>query len=268
MKRFIFGSCLALSVLFPGLGMGQEDGENPKPAVAPKGDYSHFSKLVQKMVAPHVPKYYEDLSGWGGSIPVPPDLKLPRLRTFIKVGDHIEVPHGLWKKFRIWIDDPDQDIEIRLLDMKRTEKGAISLQIEGIVLLHGEGEVKPWQKGLGLPIVKAEADVVVQLNLEVDVKLTFDTKSFPPDVSVEPWIVSSKLEIKDFNLKRIKSIVTLEGDNVTGLGHELKGLLNNLIRRHEEEVTDRANQAIAASLKAGKGALSAGEMMKLFSGGR
>lgn len=229
----------------------------------PKPDYSHFSKLVQKMVAPHVPKYYEDLSGWTGSIPVPPDLKLPRLRTYIKVGDRIEVPHGLWKKFRIWIDDPARDVVVELLDMKRTDK-AYRLQILATAFIHGEGEVKPWQKGLGLPVVSAEADIAIELRMDVDVKLTFITDKFPPDVSVEPWIVSSKLELKDFTLKRIKSIITLEGEGVTSLGNELKALLNDLIKQYEEEVTDRANQAISASLKAGKGKLSAGEMLKLF----
>lgn len=275
MRRICFYA--SLLILFSRPAFGQLPPDEPLPPVPPreptpaptpaptaKADYSHFSKLMQKMVAPHVPKFYEDLSGWGGSIPVPPDLKLPRLRTYIKVGDRVEVPHGIWKKFRIWIDEPERDVEVRLLDMKRTDKGGFRLQIEGTALLHGEGEVKPWQKGLGLPIVKADADIVVQLNLEVDVKLTFDTKTFPPEISVEPWIVSSNLQIRDFHLKRIQSLITIEGDTVSNLGNEIKGLLNDLIRRYDEEVTDRANQAIAASLKSGRGTLSTGELMKMF----
>ena len=81
--------------------------------------------------------------------------------------------------------------------------------------------------------------------MDVDVKLTLDTKKFPPDLSVEPWIVSSKLELKDFHLKHISSIINIEGEGVVNLGNDLKGLLNTLIKQYEEQVTDRANQAIA-----------------------
>src|SRR5262245_35196986 len=115
MKRRPLFACLAFGLC--ALASAQDPPDRPREGDVPKADYSHFSKLVQSMVTPHVPKYFEDASGWGGSIPVPPDLPLPKLRTYIKVGDKIEVPHGLWKKFRIWIDDPPRDVQVHLRDM-------------------------------------------------------------------------------------------------------------------------------------------------------
>lgn len=261
MKRLPWKICLFAALGFCALGTGQEPGEK---AVDSGPDLSYFSKMVHKMVLPQIPKYHEDLSGWTGSIPVPPDLKLPRLRTYIKVGDRLEVPHGLWKKYRIWIDDPARDVQIHLRDLKKTDEGGFRLHVEATALLHGEGEIKPWQKGLGLPIVKADADIVVQLNMDVDVKLGLLADRFPPELTVEPWIAGSKLEIKEFHLKKISSIISVEGDGVRDLGNDIKGMLNSLIRQYEEEVTDRANQAIARSLKDGKGPLSAGEMLKML----
>src|SRR4051812_31645525 len=78
-----------------------------EPAKEPAKDYTEFSKLLHKMVVAQVPKYVEDNSGWGGTIPIPDKLRLPRLpRTRIKVGDREELPHGLWRKLRVTIDDP------------------------------------------------------------------------------------------------------------------------------------------------------------------
>src|SRR6266436_5224996 len=75
-----------------------------------KKDYTEFSRLVHKMVVPQVPRFYEDMSQWGQTIPLPSDLRFPRLkRTIVEVDGRQEVPHGIWKKYRIWIDDPDQD---------------------------------------------------------------------------------------------------------------------------------------------------------------
>lgn len=258
MRRFL--ACLVV-VSCSGLVMGQVGEEE-----LPKSSYGEFSKLVHKMVVPHVPKFYEDMSGWGGTIPVPPDLRLPRLRTYIKVGDRVEVPHGLWKKFRIWIDDPHKDVRIDLLDMKKSDGGGFRLKIGADALVHGDAEVKPWQKGLGLPFVKGEADFVIGLVMDVDVKLTLDTSKFPPDLTVEPWIVSSKLELKEINLKRIGSIISIEGEGAFNLGNEMKGTINGLLQTYEEQVTDQVNVAISDSLKKGKGKLSTGELLKLFSG--
>src|SRR5688572_7889164 len=62
-----------------------------KPA---KQDYKDFSKLVHSMVVKELPKEVEDTSGWGGTIPYEPNLRLQRLRTVFKVGDKLEFPHG------------------------------------------------------------------------------------------------------------------------------------------------------------------------------
>lgn len=258
MKRILL--CLGL-FLCSGVLLAQDlEGELPKSA------YADFSKLLHKMVVPQVPRFFEDSSGWGGSIPVPPDLRFPKLRTYIKVGDRIEVPHGIWKKFRIWVDDPSKDVRVELRDFKKTKDGGFRLQIDVDALGHGAAEVKPWQKGLGLPAVTGEADFVVGLKLDVDVKLTLDTSKFPPDVGVEPWIVSSKLELKEINLKRIGSIISIEGEPAFNLGNDMKGLVNSLLQQYEDDITDRVNVGISESLKKGKGALSTGDLLKVFTG--
>jgi hypothetical protein len=266
MTRVVSVCLLALIGAGAHSASAQEPPEKGGDSFIPKSAYGEFSKLVHKHVVPHVPKYCEDLSGWGGTIPLDPDvrLRLPKLRTYLKVGDHIEVPHGLWKKFRIWIEDPDRDVQIQVREVSKTEKG-LRLTLEADVFLYGEAEVKPWQKGLGLPVVKADADIAINLQMDVDVKLTFDTKKFPPDVTIEPWIVSSKLDLRDLQLKKVGSIISFEGETVANWGNEMKGMLNGLLQRYEEQVTDRANQAIAESLKNGKGRLSTGELLKLFS---
>lgn len=261
----------APALLIAGLVLAQEP-ETPvkeaKEPALPRASLDELGKLIHKMALPAIPKYYEDNSGWGATVPAPPDLRLPRLRTYIKVDDHLEVPDGIWKKFRIWIDDPAKDVTIRVLDMQKNDAGGFRLKIEADAALHGQAEVKPWRLGLGLPMVKGDADTLVNLLLDVDVKIALDTKKFPPDVNLIPKVVASKLQLKDFNLKKggvTSAIVTIEGD-IGGLGGEIKGVLNNLLSRYADDVTAKANEAIAEGLKSGKGKLSAGELLKLFSG--
>src|SRR5438874_12554024 len=62
-----------------------------------KPDYTELSRLIQRIAVGQIPKVIEDNSGWTGSVPVPANLRLPRLkRELIKVGDRWDLPNGLW----------------------------------------------------------------------------------------------------------------------------------------------------------------------------
>src|SRR5207244_2408067 len=69
----------------------------------PPADYAELSKLIHKAVVKEIPKEYVNASEWGKTIPIPAKLRLPNLRTKVKVGDHDELSHGLWQKIRVWL---------------------------------------------------------------------------------------------------------------------------------------------------------------------
>jgi hypothetical protein len=51
-------------------------------------------------VVAKMPREYEDLSGWGRTMPLPQNLRLPRLkRTLVRVGDHFEESSALGGTF-------------------------------------------------------------------------------------------------------------------------------------------------------------------------
>src|SRR6267143_2151834 len=82
-------------------GAAQEPAKNDT-----KPDYTELSRLIQRIVVGQIPKVIEDNSGWSGSVPVPANLKLPRLkRELIKVGDRWELPHGFWHKIKAWVPE-------------------------------------------------------------------------------------------------------------------------------------------------------------------
>src|SRR5437868_3526058 len=103
-------------------------------------DYSEFSRILHKIVVAQVPKYVEDNSGWGGSIPIPDKLPLPRLRTRIKVGDHEELPHGLWRKLRVNVDDPDKDVAIQVRSFEKIDAKTYRLSLDSQAAIRGEVE--------------------------------------------------------------------------------------------------------------------------------
>jgi hypothetical protein len=225
-----------------------------------KQDFQAFSRLIHKTVVRELPKEFKDESGWGQTIPVPPKLPLPGLRTYVKVGDKIEVPHGSWRRFKGRVEDPDKNLKIVVKDFRKTEDGKVYRLVADVdvtVLCHGEWQL--WQKGLPLLGAEAVADANFTAAIVCDVGVILNLSKFPPELKVEPKVTELGLNLVDFKLRGEPII---QGENGDNLRRDLKELLRALVKSSEPMVKDYANQAIADSLKDGKGTFSAGAILK------
>lgn len=235
-----------------------------------KADYTEFSRLIHKIAAAQIPRYVEDNSGWGQTVPLPPDVRLPRLRTLVKVGNRTEVPDGLWRKVRVTLKEPDRDLKIRVLDFKSLENKKFRLTLDVEASASTAVEAQQWQKGLLLIGFNADADVTLGLFLECDISVGLAAGKFPPQFNVEPSIATLKTELKDFNLRevRLRRLGTiLEGDRAKEIGNQYKGILQDVMRAFEPQIRQEANEAIAKSVKEGKGTIGADAIFKLMNAG-
>jgi hypothetical protein len=231
-------------------------GESPT-----KDDYADLSRLIHKMVVKQVPREHEERFNWGATVPIPEKLPLPKARTYLKVGDHLELPHGAWRKLRVKLDDADRDLTIRVKEFKKLDKGGYRVLIDSVAVLRCDGEWNQWQKGLLLLKVEGQADATIASSMVCVVDVIVNLKKFPPEVKVEPRITDLTLDLQDFKLNRIAG--TLEGEKIRQLANDLmRDVLHDLLKASEPIVKDYANQAIAQGLKEGKGKLSAAELMK------
>jgi hypothetical protein len=251
--RFLFAAFLAGCFLSPALA---DDKTADKP------DYSDLSKIIQKTIAEKAPKKYEDRSEWGRTIQVPMNVRLPRLRrTVIQVGGRMEYPDGVWKRSYVWLDDPGKDIKIAVRDLKSTAAKTYRVKLDATVAFHGERERQRWRNGVKLFGIQVQADAEITAALDIEVKLAFDNKKFPPDVLVEPKVLDSKLLLDKFDLNRVGNV--LVGDSARELGDELKEFIQGLLSQYDEDVKHAANDAIAKALKEGKGRFSAASLLKV-----
>ena len=76
---------------------------------------------MHTIVVKQLPKEFEDKSGWGGTIPAEPNLRLANLRTFIKVDDKLMMPHGAWRKFKGKLEHPDKNLKIVVKEFKQLD---------------------------------------------------------------------------------------------------------------------------------------------------
>jgi len=233
--------------------------QDPPSPAPPKKDYAEFSKLVQQFVAGQAPKEVEHRDGWGQTIPHTERLILPNLRTYLKDGDRIVLPHGAWKRVKIKLEDPARDLAVSVKNFKSIDAKTYRLDLDADVVLRTEGEWQQWQKGLLLVGIEGVADAYLRISVGADVAVALDFKKLPPEVTINPKVTDLALDLEDI---RLRGGPIFTGERGERLASDIKGLLRAAVKAAEPQVKELANQAIAESLKKGKGSLSAGALLK------
>lgn len=262
----MFRRLCAAGVVLGILSASTLSGQDPaKPAAR---DFADFSRLLHKLVVAKAPKYLEDSAGWGATTPIPEKLRLPGLRVRVRVGDRDELPHGTWHKYRVTMMDPARDIVIDVRDFRQTAPRLFRLSLDAQASIQGELELLQWQKGLKLADIRARADATVATQMECDIAVTLKTQTFPPELVLDPKVTDCKLILRDFTLRDVTLARlgrALEGEQARQVGNDFKQYLQQGLTFVEPGAKAQLNDAIAESLRSGKGTLSAASLLRLFS---
>src|SRR5579862_4243317 len=109
---------LLATLLVFAVSAAADDGERPSM----QKEYTDLSRLIHKIVAKEIPKEFEDRSGWGAIVPLTEKLRFPNLpRTRVRIGDKEGYPDGLWKKYKVRIDDPEKDLKIKVREFSKID---------------------------------------------------------------------------------------------------------------------------------------------------
>lgn len=232
-----------------------------------KPDYKEFSKIIHKMIASQAPKEYRDESTWGQAIPLE-NLKLMGLRTVVQVDGKPMLPHGTWRKTRVWLADAERDVTVRVRDFQNKGDDTLRLAFDIEAALQTASEAQQWQKGLRLIGAQVRADIVAFAQIECDLTADLDITKQPPELKVLPKVTALKLSLKDLNLREVKiptlgnGLLVVEGAQARELGNLHRETLNELLRTAEPVIRAQVNGVIVRSIQEGKGPFSAAALFK------
>ncbi len=234
---------------------------------ADEPDYKELSSLMQQAVIRQLPGKVEKQFGWGETIPVPPNLRLPRLRTYVKVGDGLEVPHGAWRRVQGFIEDPQRNLQLHVRDFRQIDATMYRLALDVDAIITCQGEWQQWQKGLLLVGAAADADADVRVSLVCDVGVSLDLKTFPPAVNLDPKVQELNIDLKHLYLHYLGNRL-VRGEKIEGVPQRLEEIVRDVLKQGEPLVRDYANNAIARGLREGKGNVSPAALFKAAQGAK
>jgi len=162
-------------------------------------------------------------------------------------GWHLEkqtkkVNEGLWRSYRVRLDDPRHNLKLRFTDPKPGAAGRTAFQAILAAKLNVEARQEQWVLGVkGLNFqVAGDATVEAKLDIQIGIEPVKDA-SFGT-IQVDPRVNAVHLRLVDLTLKRVDII---HGDAAKEIGNAMEDIIAGELRKREPDVTKKINAEIA-----------------------
>ena len=217
-----------------------------------------FQQWLTDLAREHIPHEYEKRKNWGHTERVASGLSIQlddgRLKTH---RNFREANDGRWTMYRIELLDPDEKLSVRVLRMQEQADGLVGLDVEAVARVHVYGRQSLWERGVQIFSLSAEADASVRLTAHADVALQLNPTKFPPDVTLKPTITSARLDIRDFDLRRVG---VADGPLVRSFSDSARDVLEEKLADDNDKLVGKLNKSLAK--QEGKLKLSLSDLMK------
>ncbi|MEM8681297.1 MAG: hypothetical protein AAGF97_18275, partial [Planctomycetota bacterium] len=200
-------------------------------------------KMLSELAREAIPHEYEKKKGWNQKKRTwdGVHLKLDGLELKTK-RKWKEANHGTWKRYRVEMINPDEELRVELKDFIKEPDGATQFQVAMSSRLKCFGQLQRWNRGVKLFSISADARANVMVKLTCAVNTSMDLTQFPPDILFHPEVRKASIHLRDFKLDRVSHA---EGPLIHELGDALEGLLRDELRDRSAELVDKMNRQLA-----------------------
>lgn len=209
----------------------------PEPALPPSEFLAkEFASLIQGII----PDKYERKKGWGKTKKIQVGFSthsnglIPRIRKKEKA-----VNHGVWKRYRVTQIEPEKNLSIQIKNLRTVSPGRIGLTLLMDSKIHGWAQAKVYNRGIHVIALTTECDTIVQLQIDCEVGIKLTASSLLFGIEVDPVVTDSRLQLKDFRLKRVGE---MKGPVIKELSSSLRHVIEDVLK--PSKLTKKLNRSI------------------------
>lgn len=194
----------------------------PSPATV---SVDKTAQIVAAMIADAIPREYDRKQDWGRTKEVTTGLRSSG--NFFKFDIHrtkSTVNDGVWKHYQAALMEPQENLVVRVDNLRSIEAGKIAFTLFVTSKLHGWGRAKVYERGVHLIALEADADAKVSLWLDCEVALEMAPSSFLTGIAVRPQVTAARMSLDEFRLNRVSDV---SGPIVRELGDGIKRLIED-----------------------------------------
>jgi hypothetical protein len=242
--------CFLVLALFPGSTrsgdlFGRLTSLLPTKEVKLGGAPRRLQVLATSIVRDQIPLEHEDTRKWGSTKEVFDGwhVKADGLKVYTK-RKWKSVNHGTWKRYRITQIDPEENIVVRIEDIREVGAGKVAFRVELKSKVNAYARLQTWKRGVRLASVSVDADADILLTADCVLGSRLDPTHLPPDIILQPEITDATLTLQRFEVNRISKV---GGDVAEELGRGLRKILETKIEEKRPKIVSKINAKIAKS---------------------
>jgi hypothetical protein len=197
---------------------------SPTTAAPPSLAPEIVSQIASRLIAEAIPREYERSKDWGRTKNITTGLRSSG--NFFDFDIHrrkTAVNHGVWKKYRVELVEPEQNLVVRVENLRTIAPGQYALTLFITTKLHGWARAKVYDRGIHLIAVEAEGDAKIALWLDAEFALErVSTETYVPGIALRPRVTAARLALEEFRITRISDI---RGAFARELGQALRDVI-------------------------------------------
>jgi hypothetical protein len=221
-------SGLFLAAMLAAAATGTTFAQSGAPQAAPANTAvspDTTAEIVARLIAESIPREYERSKDWGRTTRITTGVRSSG--NFFKFDVHSkksEVNDGVWKHYRATMIEPEQNLVVRIDNLRSLDVGRIAFTLFVTTKLHGWARAKVYESGVHLIALEAEGDAKVSLWIDCEIALETAPASFLTGIAVRPHVASARMSLDEFRLTRISDV---RGPIVRELGDGLRHLIED-----------------------------------------
>ena len=199
-----------------------------------------LANMAAQAIADAIPREFDRKKDWGSTKRIVTGLRSSG--NFFELDVHrkrSEVNHGVWKHYRVTLVEPEENLDVRVENLRSLETGRIAFTLLVATKLHGWARAKVYERGVHLGAYEAEGDAKVRLRIDGEIAVEVTPASFLAGIAVRPHVTDARLAIDEFRLRRISN---LSGPVVRELGDSLRGVIEDEV--NGPKLVTRLNHSI------------------------
>jgi len=225
-------------------------------ATPPNAAGAALADTLARLIRDAVPTEYDKQKDWGATKEITIGVR-PHGKPF-----HLHwherkkaVNHGVWKHYKLRIIEPEQNLAVRLSNLRPLPGGKMGFTLQLDATLHAWSRAKVYQYGIHLIALEIEGDMRIRLQISGEVGLQAAMVAGAPAMAVQPVVNDARLSLEDFRLRRVS--------NAHGpLVHELSDGVRRIVEEelNGPQLVAKLNRAI--DKKRDRLVFSAGDLLK------
>ncbi len=190
-------------------------------AADPDGPYAALGRALAQIVREAIPPIYEREEDWGRTKRITTGLRVDKLKFSRRKK---EVDHGIWKRYRIELVEPEEHLHVRVENLRNLAEGQAALTLVLEAKLRGRAQARVYNRGLHVITLTTEGHTDLTIRADFEVAVSAIPANFFAGIQLSPVATEAQVDLRDFELTRVGE---LHGPLARELGSGMKRVLEN-----------------------------------------